>query len=236
MDTHHPTLFKDELVRAIMKLLKTQTRRIVTMHNSLIDGTGEGVRSHWPHLQLERAWVDPGPSPAGNPGPYIKAPCRHLGDADDLEVVHRVYPRVQVGDLLWVKEAWAPHALSEHQDPPERVIFRADGANWGICGRGPDNLDAEHWPPEKWRSPIHLRKDTARIWLKVIQVRAQRIQEIIEPDCVAEGVGVPFLRDCKKPRFMALWDKINGSRPGCSWKANPWVWAYTFEHTERPEL
>lgn len=41
----------------------------------------------WPFsLDLSRAWIDPGPSPAGNRGPYLQVP-------GEDESVHRVYPR-----------------------------------------------------------------------------------------------------------------------------------------------
>jgi hypothetical protein len=63
--------------------------------NSLIDGwTRRGIP--WRELNLANAWIDPGPSPMGNPGPYLKA-CRM--DPDNLlcphpdETVHRIYPR-----------------------------------------------------------------------------------------------------------------------------------------------
>ncbi len=32
--------------------------------------------------------------------------------------------------------------------------------------------------------------------------------------------------------FANLWDSINGSRPGCSWSANPWVWCVSFKRVE----
>jgi hypothetical protein len=35
--------------------------------------------------------------------------------------------------------------------------------------------------------------------------------------------------------FQQLWDQINGKR-GFPWKANPWVWVFTFEIAERPDL
>lgn len=57
----------------------------VSRFNSLVDGRKVGWRE-WASLDLDKAWVDPGPSPAGNPGPYLKVP-----GPDDA--THRVYPR-----------------------------------------------------------------------------------------------------------------------------------------------
>lgn len=31
------------------------------------------------------------------------------------------------------------------------------------------------------------------------------------------------------PMVRALWDSINGDRPGCAWADNPWVAALTFD-------
>jgi hypothetical protein len=35
--------------------------------------------------------------------------------------------------------------------------------------------------------------------------------------------------------FQHLWDEINAKR-GFPWKDNPWVWVFTFELTERPDI
>ncbi len=32
--------------------------------------------------------------------------------------------------------------------------------------------------------------------------------------------------------YHALWDSLNGKRPGCSWPDNPWCWCITFKRTE----
>ena len=49
------------------------------------------------HLDWANALVDPGPSPAGNPGPYLKV-------GTEAGTIHRIYPKIQVGDRLSVRE------------------------------------------------------------------------------------------------------------------------------------
>lgn len=56
-------------------------------------------------------------------------------------------------------------------------------------------------------------------------------------------IGASGLSDFTTARgtFAALWDSINGKRPGCSWSDNPWVWVVKFKkivgaQTERPLL
>lgn len=72
--------------------------------------------------------------------------------------------------------------------------------------------------------------EAARIWLKVTDVKVERLQDIDDNGVVAEGlqVGDPF---------DELWDstikKKNLDRYG--WDANPWVWVIEFERCEKPK-
>jgi hypothetical protein len=107
-------LMSGPMVRATLDGRKTQTRRVVTDANS---------QGNYPAscllLDDPRTFVDPGPSPAGNVGPYLHAPVNapaveqrygwQPGDCDPT-VVERLYPRYAVGDRLWVREAWRTHA------------------------------------------------------------------------------------------------------------------------------
>lgn len=65
---------------------------------------GSSLASHakwdtfWAGLKWDDAWVDGGPSPAGNPGPYLKV--WHRWEPDDKRddwTQHRLYPRWMVG-------------------------------------------------------------------------------------------------------------------------------------------
>jgi len=160
-------------------------------------------------------------------------------------------PYGQPGDRLWVKEGYRIVAPGVGRDVS--VEYLADGytatveftaAEWG------------KWSTRKYpfrKAPGRfMYKSLARIWLEVVRVRVQRVQEISEEDAQAEGVMpqktvfIPHpLKRKSKPRFWTgatecshresfqiLWDSINGRRPGCTWADNCWVWAIDFKLLE----
>ena len=61
----------------------------------LIDGhsiRGKYYLRMWKLLDWSKAWVDMGPSPAGNPGPYWHVPVEIDGDL----MVKRLYPSIKI--------------------------------------------------------------------------------------------------------------------------------------------
>ena len=99
-----------------------------------------------------------------------------------------------------------------------------------------------------------MPKEAARIWLKVTDVRVERLQDITPKDAENEGVGNLFYEDIgyseknygtevdpeygiAKEQFAWLWEstvkKSDLDRYG--WNANPWVWVIEFERCEKPE-
>jgi hypothetical protein len=210
-------LFSAPMVRAILDGRKTQTRRIVTRQNSLVDG-GPWYKSM--AFDFQKAWVDPGPSLVGNRGPYLKAPL--IGG----DTIHRIYPRyLNHWDELWVRETYAFDAggciayRATDESPPSGFI-------WG------KNL----WPP-RWRPSLFMPRRFSRITLNILAVEVQRLQEITEEDAKAEGaepVTPGQLTACSigphQYGFRILWDSINSKRAPFS--SNPWVWKITFERTK----
>ena len=128
--------------------------------------------------------------------------------------------RYQPGDILWVREAWRLGDFSFIDDDVSASVQYKD------LTTGPRLHYLKHGMDERlgWRPSIHMPRAAARIFLLVTDVRAERLQEILEKDARAEGAhnGLEFLR---------IWDKINKKR-GHGWDVNPWVWVYTFERTE----
>jgi hypothetical protein len=213
----YPMLFSSEMVRAILAGVKGQTRRYVMPRNSLVNGAGPCMKRDpdficaWPNLDFGKAWIDNGPSPAGNPGPYLKVPG---GD----ESVQRVYSRIQPGDELWVRETWC------QPEPDDRtsVAYRADMSGCALAEEKAVRRVVSGCAP--WKPSIHMPRWASRLTLKVTEVRPQRLQDISARDALCEGVEGPCILD----NFQRLWDSINGERPGCSWADNPWVWAISF--------
>ena len=82
-------------------------------------------------------------------------------------------------------------------------------------------------------------KEAARIWLKVTDVRVERLQEITEVQAKAEGCNSGLLIGACTARgqFEDLWNstikKPDLNRYG--WSANPYVWIIEFERCEKPE-
>lgn len=145
------------------------------------------------------------------------------------------------GDLLYVRETWG-YPISLNSD--KQYVFRADK----IAESGFKN-DSHIWHPS-----IHMPKEAARIWLKVTNVRVERLQDITPKDAENEGVGNLFYEDIgyseknygtevdpeygiTKEQFAWLWEstikKSDLDRYG--WDANPWVWVIEFERCESQE-
>lgn len=238
-----PILFSAPMIRALLAGTKTQTRRLLTPRNTLFDG------GRWPNYLGEeafhwgRAWIDPGPSPAGNPGPYLKLPVTNIAmqAGSREETVHRVYPVVQPGDRLWVRETFS---VTSDGCFPSYIRFRADPE--GTPGV-PCHPDKRYGSRTEWRPSIHMPRWASRLTLTVTEVRVQRLQEISEADAVAEGYfsaavtpicdgpdcETDLARSCSrgacdvsKRWYADLWTSLHG--PG-SWEANPWVVALSFD-------
>jgi hypothetical protein len=143
-------------------------------------------------------------------------------DMTDAELIMTAYKApYEPGDILYVRETWkkAPNGYYYYED------WQKD-----------DIADVTKWKPS-----IHMPKEAARIWLKVTDVRVERLQEITSEQICREGVEVEYPHvlngEEKRYAFSRLWDstikKSDLDRYG--WNASPWVWVIEFERCEKPE-
>lgn len=162
-------------------------------------------------------------------------------DMTDIELINTAYKApYQPGDILYVRETWkkAPNGYYYYEDWQRNDI--ADVT--------------------KWKPSIHMPKEAARIWLKIMNVRVERLQEMKPVDVIKEG-AYPDCWDCLNTygesgsqccygteeqcsqcdEVMMEWEKlwnstIKKSDLDChGWDANPWVWEIEFERCEKPE-
>lgn len=148
-------------------------------------------------------------------------------------------PYGQPGDLLWVRETMGFNKNSE--------------TYWPIADGYVKTADYEKIIPS-----IHVPKIHSRIWLKVINVRVERLHYINEEDIIKEGLQIPCNNG--KPVFILGEDNsaVNFLPDGClannapaltkmqllfahfaelwckingrkSWDSNPWVWVIEYE-------
>ena len=160
----------------------------------------------------------------------------------------------QPGDILYVRETWHKYTKrvgeGENCHLAEFYGYKASVANSEDAG-------------EPWKPSIHMPKEAARIWLKVTDVRVERLQEIDEdgvwdegfrfkPSCLTrvsadgrtcdlDGPCTSSIKYCDMTMGelfgRELWNntikKSDMDRYG--WDANPWVWVIEFERCEKPE-
>ena len=134
----------------------------------------------------------------------------------------------QPGDILYVREKWC-------ENPNYKEFYYAAKRAPGVSA--PYGL--------RWRPSIHMPKEAARIWLKVADVKVERLHTMTLDDYFAEGVTVrpeafndpenAFLQAQKE--FVAIWDGTikQANREIYGWDANPWTWVIAFERCDKPE-
>jgi hypothetical protein len=150
---------------------------------------------------------------------------------EQLSTAERTCP-ICTGDILYVRETW--------KEAPKGYYYYED---W----QKDDIADVTKWKPS-----IHMPKEAARIWLKVTDVRVERLQEITDEQAKREGIqydecptGFTWKQETDMHNcyttpigaMQALWNstirKSDIDRYG--WDANPWVWVIEFERCEKPK-
>lgn len=133
----------------------------------------------------------------------------------------------QKGDILYVRETWFKGL--------KRYMYRADYTDSEKYYQNGEEVNM------KWKPSIHMPKEAARIWLKVTDVRVERLQDIDINGIRSEGVVSAAVHagdmDIALKEWEILWnstiDKSNIDTYG--WEANPFVWVVDFERCEKPE-
>ena len=146
----------------------------------------------------------------------------------------------QPGDILYVRETW--QYLYE-LDGNEQIIEGTGKYYYAATDTIPFDtyVDASGVTHERvpWKPSIHMPKEAARIWLKVTNVRVERLQEMWASDVSKEGIYFtkPTTADEMLMAFAKLWNstikKSDLDRYG--WDVSPWVWVIEFERCEKPE-
>lgn len=144
-----------------------------------------------------------------------------------------IKPPYGPGDILYVRETWCALPVNEagHMRGHSVYYYKADG-----------DLRPEGWRGN-WHPSIRMPKEAARIWLKVTDVRVERLQNITIEGIRKEGLEPRFnVKDkfsdgIARGRFLELWNstikKSDLDRYG--WDANPYVWVISFERCEKPK-
>lgn len=193
-----PILFNTEMVRALLDGRKTVTRRVIKP---------QPTRPRWNNI----GWLgfDDGH------GYKMRQPC-------------------DVGDILYVRETWQIQSAHRYE-ADAKIYFKADGEMTRICFANGctddpnrdeyDNFIKKWYRSDgKWRPSIHMPKAAARLFLRVTDIRVERLKAINQMEVFNEGFD-------NLSHFIITWEgtikKSDLDKYG--WDANPWVWVIEFE-------
>lgn len=175
-----PILFNTEMVRAILDGRKTVTRRMIKP--SQMQG------------------IAPDRCPNHTPEEFVKEksllfePYCDMTDEDMIKSIFKA--PYQVGDILYVRETWNRGIVdSSDIEGDNSVWFEECNETEGYCAAISHYIYRADFTPkdeieygiEHWKPSIHMPKEAARIWLKVTDVRVERLQDITEDDVCKEG-------------------------------------------------
>ena len=212
-----PMLFNTKMVRAILDNRKTVTRRLVRHDTEAILNS-----------------------------PFHK---KHPDVSDEQIIEKLCEPPCKHGDILYIRETycWCPcwdcgMDTDEHNccDKTANKFFNHGKGEWGCYGYKASFADNEYPSVDKWHPSIHMPKEAARIFLKVKNVRAERLKDIDDKGAYLEGAGelnVIYQIGARVCEFAKIWNST--IKPAdintYGWDANPWVWVIEFERITKEQ-
>lgn len=258
-----PILFSTHMVQSILEGRKKQTRRTTGLN--YINSLGSRINYGQCHLGEHMDWT-----PRENAGFHA-----YFGDsiADDCFVGIKCPYATHAGDLIWVREE---HYRFGHWVEKEGVFTKTGRQKWMFV---PTTDEVLFDAPEQFRKGRHHKDpytpawhkrlarfmpySACRLFLRITDVRVERLQEITPGDAVDEGIeywnvdqeafeGGEFVADYNNYtwrddpeyedyHFPSFANSIDSFRTlwqsingPDSWQANPWVWVIKFEKIEKP--
>lgn len=139
-----------------------------------------------------------------------------------------INPRYKVGETVYLKEPYIITGQTYeyeylHENKTDIACIKRNGG---------------------YKNKLFMPEIAARYFIKITNVRAERLQDISEEDCINEGIKVGrcgneskwmkafYMEEDNQPYITArrayemLINKINGKD---TWQSNPWVWVYEYE-------
>lgn len=157
-------------------------------------------------------------------------------EVEDKQIISKLCnPPYHTDDILYVRETWS-EAYEEGT-----YIYRADD-------KLADLPTFKESSKLIYHPSIHMPKEAARIWLKVMNVRIERLQDVTEDGAKAEGAidNRGFIHSPEneydrihtaREHFIKIWNSTikKSDLDSYGWNANPWIWVIEFERCEKPE-
>ena len=160
-------------------------------------------------------------------------------------------PRYELGETVYITEKalyWVSPILEGveydkssdwwtdcvYQDDPEIPALLADNGRLAMERSINQIVEGSSivgkW---EWKSAMFMPEHYARHFIFIEAVRAERVQEITQEDCIREGLKpqpMPYqpirtYRQSFLDSFQHLWNTINPKYP---FESNSWVWVYNF--------
>ncbi len=224
-----PILFNTKMVRAILDGRKSCTRRLVKPQPDEKHTYPLGFVTD----STEKKEVG----------------CFGFGIGEYGGSIQYAKPQYHTDDVLYIRETWTEECGkyyyradydSDYLDPCETLSggYPASCRNHPGCDGCMATSTRIHWHPS-----IHMPKEAARIWLRVTDVRVERLQEITAESALTEGADKyihangTLNEDQTITSFIGIWNstikKSDIDRYG--WDANSYVWVIEFERCEKPE-
>lgn len=245
-------IFKPSLRQAIRDGSKTQTRRVVKFTGTTVLDVEQRRAGFIFNSELATA-EDIGKTVAALADlensavcQQLSVPFRHPNDShvgwDDCPRSRLYCPYGKPGDIAYLREPlWRNRTLVQaggqedvrYADTPE--IVRYPPGDFYVMMQSREASDkmlseSDDWSTGAWTS-MTMPRWAARTFVRLTEVRVERLQDITEAGAMAEGAepilvppdggSCPYLEG-----FEVLWQSINGEE---SWAANPWVWVVKWE-------
>lgn len=234
-----PILFNTEMVQAILEGRKTTTRRLfkdLKEFESREDG-------------------------------FIQADISNKNGvyyfAGTIEELSKLFSKYKVGDILYVRETWCIQSMKNYEKNI-KFLYKARSQELNEVSVSDERYKdlIKFISKNGWQPSLFMPKEAARIFLKVTNVKVERLKDITDEGARLEGANhmqkyyFPFRvkhdekhKKClyEKPleygdyrtTFAQIWDNTLNKNDKLAWKYtfenNPYVWVIEFERISKDE-